>query len=174
MGEWRADPTGRHQYRWWDGTSWTDNVSNDGVNSVDPMSAVPAPGQVSAPPKKSPKWPYVLVGIFLLCVLAFAGCVTLVVVGVNEAVNELNAQQQRHAISSEQFDALELGMTRAEVVGALGREPQSTNEFVSEGVFSEEELRSGCIYYNRAGGLWGNTYQLCFEDDRLTSKNAYG
>jgi hypothetical protein len=23
---WAADPTGRHQYRWWDGAVWTTNV----------------------------------------------------------------------------------------------------------------------------------------------------
>src|SRR3954453_8114826 len=26
---WSADPTGRHQYRWWDGAVWTPNVSTN-------------------------------------------------------------------------------------------------------------------------------------------------
>src|SRR4051812_42765610 len=26
---WAADPTGRHQYRWWDGAVWTTNVSTN-------------------------------------------------------------------------------------------------------------------------------------------------
>ena len=34
---WTADPTGRHQYRFWDGQSWTEHVSNDGVAAVDTM-----------------------------------------------------------------------------------------------------------------------------------------
>jgi len=36
-GGWQPDPTGRHQYRWWDGTSWGAHVSDGGVNSQDPM-----------------------------------------------------------------------------------------------------------------------------------------
>lgn len=36
-GGWQPDPTGRHQYRWWDGTSWAAHVSDGGVTSQDPM-----------------------------------------------------------------------------------------------------------------------------------------
>jgi hypothetical protein len=43
-GSWQPDPHGRHQYRYWDGTSWTDQVADDGVTAVDP----PDPG--GAPP----------------------------------------------------------------------------------------------------------------------------
>src|SRR3954471_7733407 len=34
---WSADPTGRHQYRWWDGATWTANVSTNGVTGQDPL-----------------------------------------------------------------------------------------------------------------------------------------
>src|SRR3954451_18319497 len=34
---WAADPTGRHQYRWWDGSVWTPNVSSNGVVAQDPV-----------------------------------------------------------------------------------------------------------------------------------------
>jgi len=37
QGSWAADPTGTHQYRWWDGTSYTDTVADGDVVSVDPM-----------------------------------------------------------------------------------------------------------------------------------------
>jgi uncharacterized RDD family membrane protein YckC len=40
---WAADPTGRHQYRYWDGAGWTDQVSDNGVVSVDPPVASPTP-----------------------------------------------------------------------------------------------------------------------------------
>lgn len=37
---WFADPTRRHQLRYWDGTRWTENVSDGGVTSIDgPTSA---------------------------------------------------------------------------------------------------------------------------------------
>ncbi len=39
---WYADPEGRHQHRWWDGTVWTDQVADDGVATLDPMAGTPA------------------------------------------------------------------------------------------------------------------------------------
>jgi hypothetical protein len=33
---WFADPTRRHQARYWDGTAWTENVIDAGVTGVDP------------------------------------------------------------------------------------------------------------------------------------------
>jgi hypothetical protein len=35
--QWAADPTGRHQHRWWNGTVWTEHVADNGVSSVDPL-----------------------------------------------------------------------------------------------------------------------------------------
>jgi hypothetical protein len=32
---WHPDPSGRHQYRWWDGSTWTSSVSDDGVVTQD-------------------------------------------------------------------------------------------------------------------------------------------
>ncbi len=37
--DWYADPMGRHQYRYWDGASWTDHVADAGEQSVDALSA---------------------------------------------------------------------------------------------------------------------------------------
>ena len=36
---WEPDPTGRHQYRWWDGVGWADTVADRGVTSKDPYDA---------------------------------------------------------------------------------------------------------------------------------------
>lgn len=35
---WQPDPRGRHEYRYWDGTQWTDHVSNQGEVSQDPVA----------------------------------------------------------------------------------------------------------------------------------------
>lgn len=35
---WLPDPTGRHQYRYWDGRSWTENVYDAGVESRDDVT----------------------------------------------------------------------------------------------------------------------------------------
>jgi Protein of unknown function (DUF2510) len=34
--QWATDPTGRHEYRYWNGSGWTEHVANDGVQDVDP------------------------------------------------------------------------------------------------------------------------------------------
>ncbi len=38
---WHPDPTGRHEYRYWDGQSWTDHVSNGGITGSDPVQQGP-------------------------------------------------------------------------------------------------------------------------------------
>lgn len=35
---WYPDPAGRHEYRWFDGATWTDQVSSHGRQSVDPLN----------------------------------------------------------------------------------------------------------------------------------------
>jgi hypothetical protein len=39
---WAADPTGRHQMRYWDGKAWTDYVADNGKESRDPTTVGPA------------------------------------------------------------------------------------------------------------------------------------
>jgi hypothetical protein len=34
---WYPDPTGRHEYRYWDGVTWTDHVSDNGTGGTDPV-----------------------------------------------------------------------------------------------------------------------------------------
>jgi hypothetical protein len=34
---WHPDPSGRHQFRWWDGTQWTTSVSDNGVVGEDAL-----------------------------------------------------------------------------------------------------------------------------------------
>jgi len=36
---WQVDPTGRHEYRYWDGSKWTDDVADAGISSTDPIDA---------------------------------------------------------------------------------------------------------------------------------------
>ena len=41
---WFPDPLDRYDHRYFNGTSWTSDVSADGVRSVDPLGAGPGPG----------------------------------------------------------------------------------------------------------------------------------
>jgi hypothetical protein len=34
---WHPDPTARHDYRYWDGWEWTDDVADGGVTAYDPL-----------------------------------------------------------------------------------------------------------------------------------------
>ncbi len=45
---WFPDPTGRHQYRYWGGATWTDNVADNGVAGTDPLSG-PGPATGTGP-----------------------------------------------------------------------------------------------------------------------------
>lgn len=47
---WFPDPEGRHEHRWWDGSTWTDQVADAGVAATDPMrgGAAPAGGDADA------------------------------------------------------------------------------------------------------------------------------
>lgn len=172
QGEWRADPSGRHEFRYWNGTQWTENVSDQGRASVDPSMEPTARPTMPPPPAVKPKrkkWPWVLGAIVLVFGIGFAGCLA----AVNNAVDELNREQAAHAISKAQFDAIPLGVSRTEVVAQLGREPEDVQEFVHEGVLSEAQVNDSCIYYNREGGSFGDRFQFCFTDDKLDAKNAY-
>ncbi len=38
---WYPDPAGRHQMRFWDGTTWSSHVSDNGIQSEDPLGPTP-------------------------------------------------------------------------------------------------------------------------------------
>jgi hypothetical protein len=46
---WKPDPNGRHEWRYWDGATWTDQVSDAGQTATDAYdpSAIPPPPPVS-------------------------------------------------------------------------------------------------------------------------------
>jgi|GEM_PF-5311972 len=51
---WQPDPTGQHEYRYHDGRAWTDNVSDGGVTSTDPMTADQTAAAAGAPGPEPP------------------------------------------------------------------------------------------------------------------------
>ena len=56
---WQRDPTARHEYRYWDGSRWTDDVSDRGITTTDPMPPGPGadPTQVIDPTQAFPSAP---------------------------------------------------------------------------------------------------------------------
>ncbi|MGE2717458.1 AIM24 family protein [Mycolicibacterium litorale] len=53
-GQWLPDPDGRHEYRWWNGQAWTDQVSNRGQVMQAPLGSAAAPAQAAQPAQATP------------------------------------------------------------------------------------------------------------------------
>lgn len=62
---------------------------------------------------------------------------------------------------------ISMGMTKDDVVSILGT-PEDAQHF--ESAFAGETTTSDCIYY---GSLSSESWQFCFDDGVLTSKNTY-
>jgi hypothetical protein len=179
---WNTDPYGRHEQRYFDGSGWTEHVSDQGVQGVDPPGGAPAPPLPPRPPYQAPmvqqqiapkkaRWPWVLLGVFVFMVLGFVGCVALVSVGVNEVADSITEAQEKHAISQTQFDSIQIGTPKAEVLAALSKEPTDTTTFQSEA--GDVQIQSDCIYYWESGETFGNWYQFCFDEaGNLRTKSA--
>jgi hypothetical protein len=45
---WQADPLARHQFRYWDGTTWTDQVADNGQVATDPLNQGTAGARIRA------------------------------------------------------------------------------------------------------------------------------
>lgn len=58
---WLRDPTQRHQYRYWNAVMWTDEVSDHGVVSIDPITDadVFVPSSTSVSPESRPMTPVI-------------------------------------------------------------------------------------------------------------------
>jgi hypothetical protein len=49
QAQWSADPYNRHEYRYWDGETWTNQVADGGVSSVDSPTPNPKPAELASP-----------------------------------------------------------------------------------------------------------------------------
>lgn len=190
---WKPDPSGDSDWRWWDGSSWTERV---GASQKAAATLAPAASGITAPNKVCPhcgaaaqttskKCPScgkgynkrtglkIFAGICIVGLVLLIGTCALIVAGVGNVVNELNEEQERSAISKAQYDALEIGMTQREVIASTGKQPEDRQTFQSESFLDEEPANSSCIYYNQEGGEFLDSYQLCFDEGVLTSKNVW-
>jgi len=193
---WHPDPTSRHELRYFDGQRWTEHVSDRGRQATDPLAQSPSVPSAGTPTKVCPHCGAMAQTAATTCpncgkgyrkrtalkvfaavcaagLVLIGGCTALVVGGASEVAKQLDAEQRAHAISKATFDSLSIGMSEEEVIAAAGKEPENRQEFESEGFLDDEPQSSSCIYYNRAGGEFGDVFQLCFDDGKLRAKNAY-
>jgi Protein of unknown function (DUF2510) len=181
---WHPDPTRRHQLRYWDGDSWTMNVADHGVASVDPSTELPRASVADHPEPAEPAsdplpdahrrrrrrlW------VVVAAVLAVGVTAVLLLRGGGSNDRQaapLNAEQQSHAIKQQYFDNIPRGLPEPKVIAALGKQPEDAKSYVSEGVASAGDLKPSCIYYNREGAGFGSRFEFCFKDGLLTEKRA--
>jgi hypothetical protein len=110
----------------------------------------------------------ITLGVLLAAAVLIAGCVALIGAGVDEATED----QQRHAITLQEFRALKPGMTVEAVRKRLGP-PESAQYFENTGPAGRDASR--CLYYAEDGAelAEGRQFQICFTRGRLDGRNIY-
>jgi uncharacterized protein DUF2510 len=153
---WYPNPQGPGQ-RYWDGTQWTSDYTQ-------------GPPVQEKKKRRGGTMLKVTLGVFLGGCLLIAGCVALLAGGVNEAAKK----QDETAITLQQFRDVPRGSTKSEVIDQVGVDPGDVEEFENEGL-PGRAVKGSCIYYNEKGkGLGeGRYFQFCFDNGKLTGKNAY-
>jgi outer membrane protein assembly factor BamE (lipoprotein component of BamABCDE complex) len=156
---WYPNPQGPGK-RYWDGIKWTDSYAAD-----------PQPLAQQGGRSFMRGCLLVTLGILLAGAVIIGGCALIIGAGVNEAQKE----QDAHAITQAQFESVAQGTTQDEVEQRLG--PPSDSQQFEQKIpeLQQRASQSSCIYYPEAGKelFEGHTYQFCFDNGKLTSKNAY-
>lgn len=103
--------------------------------------------------------------------MLIVGCVAVIGVGVDSA----DKDQKKKGITLGQFSAQKAGKSESAVRGELGK-PDDAQQFEDAGVEGiADPSKSSCIYYPEKGkGIGdGRSFQLCFTNAKLDSKNVY-
>jgi hypothetical protein len=177
------DPLRTGRARWWDGRAWTLRMGPR-VGAAAPMDkAVPPPERVckrcgaeaetfaSECPNCGRSYAQntgLIVGLAagaVALVLLMGGCGLLIAA----VVNEVDDIEPSHAITQEEFDAVQLGEMRGAVQSRLGR-PEEVKSFIGA------RGQATCIYYNESGEgpFQDPPFQFCFDARGLYSKREDG
>lgn len=108
-------------------------------------------------------------GFLLLTMVLIGGCVALLAEGVEEAEKAIDEEKSKNVITREQFDSVKNGDDLNATIERLG-EPADHQHSEYEDGFGGTTL-DDCIYYNDGKELL-SAYQLCFENEKLTSKSV--
>lgn len=69
---WHPDPSERHQLRWWDGSTFTADVADNGVPGIDPWVAAEPPAAAPDRRRRVPRLALLVAGVVVLAVAAAA------------------------------------------------------------------------------------------------------
>ena len=114
----------------------------------------------------------VALGVILGLTVLIVGCAVLLGAGADQVADEIDKQQKANSITLTQYRGAKTGTRQSTIEKRFG-EPSDAQEFESEIPDLDARSKGSCIYYNRRGGEIGDIFQFCFDDGRLTSKNAY-
>lgn len=117
----------------------------------------------------------VLLAVVLGGLVLIVGCVALIGAGINEGVEEAEKEQDAKGITMSEFRSIKQGTTQDDVESQLGP-PEDSQEFENQiPELQDQPARSSCIYYPEKGKplFEGRSFQFCFDEGKLTSKNAY-
>jgi len=116
----------------------------------------------------------VVLGILVGGLLLIVGCVAVVGVGVDEAIDEVQEESDATSITLAEYESAATGeFTRADAE-AMFPEPFSSDEIQTEGIegIPESDFEQNCVYYNREGEVT-SLFQFCFDGDEvLQSKSS--
>ncbi len=149
---WHPDPANPARERYWDGEKWT----GEGRDA-------PPPGKK----RRGGTMLKVMLGVFLGGLLLIGGCVAVLGAGLSS--------EETDGITRSEFNSIRQGTEQSEIEDKYG-EPEDAREFENQiPELQDQPSRSSCIYYPEKGKpiLEGQSFQLCFDEGKLTSKNAY-
>ena len=99
------------------------------------------------------------VGVLVVIVI-----VVVAAIGLGKSASD--SQKKSDAVTAN-IGMISMGMTKDQVISILGT-PEDQQHFESQ--FAGTQSTSDCIYY---GSLSSTSYQFCFDNGKLTSKNTY-
>jgi hypothetical protein len=149
---WHADPSTPGRDRYWDGERWSGETRD------------------APPPKRKRRggtFLKVVLGVVIGGTVLIGGCAALIAGGLES--------EQKKGITRAEFDSISQRTTQSEIEEKFGQ-PENAQDFETQiPELQDQPSRSSCIYYPEKGRkiLEGQSFQLCFDDGRLTSKNAY-
>lgn len=142
---WHPDPSGRHQHRFWDGSTWTDQVADNGVTGHDPLAAAGASGggagaghpgaggppsyaaeYPSAPPDRTSSKAPLFIGLAVVVALVAAGLVFVLTGDDDSSADGSGPGDFTYDVGSERFTVHEVSLKAGDAVAFRASDLGST------------------------------------------------
>lgn len=142
---WHLDPSGRHQHRFWDGATWTDQVADNGVTDRDPLpsaapeggggrptdpaqpaAGAPSPSAAPQPPaSRSSKAP-LFIGVAVVVALLAAGLVFVLTGSDDSSADGTGSGDFTYDVGTERFTVHQVSLASGEAVAFRASELGTT------------------------------------------------